>query len=138
MHRTLKAEATRPARRTAELQQRAFNQFRRVYNEERPHEALDMQPPASLYHPAEKRMLKRLAPLSYPDSYQTRRVNRHGQIQWRNSHYFVSETLCGQTLGLEFEDDGTWNIYFGPALLAELDDREGVIRRTGKQRHRRP
>jgi len=40
MHRILKTEATRPARRTAELQQRAFNRFRSVYNQERPHEAL--------------------------------------------------------------------------------------------------
>jgi transposase InsO family protein len=134
MHRTLKAEATRPARRTAELQQRAFNRFRQVYNEERPHEALDMQPPASLYQPAEKRMPKRLKPMTYPESFQTRRINKHGQIRWRSSHYFLSETLRGQTVGLEFNDGGTWNIYFGPALLAELDDREGVIRRTSRKR----
>jgi putative transposase len=134
MHRTLKAEATRPARKTAELQQRAFNKFRHVYNEERPHEALDMRPPASVYEPAAKRMPKRLKPVSYPESFQTRRVNRHGQIRWRSSQYFVSETLRGQTLGLEFNDSGAWNIYFGPALLAELHEREGVIRRLGKRR----
>lgn len=136
MHRTLKAEATRPARRTAELQQRAFNQFRRIYNEERPHEALEMQPPASLYTPAEKRMPKLLEAMRYPESNQTRRVNIHGQIRWRSSHYFVSETLRGQTVGLEFNDAGSWNIYFGPALLAELDDREGVIRRLGRRRRK--
>lgn len=136
MHRTLKAEATRPTRRSAELQQRAFNQFRRVYNEERPHEALDMQPPADLYRPAEKPMPKRLKPMSYPEAYQTRRVNRHGQVRWRRAHHFVSETLRGETVGLEFNDTGTWNVYFGPALLAELDDREGVIRRFERRRRR--
>ena len=134
MHRTLKAEATRPTRKTAELQQRAFNRFRRIYNEERPHEALDLQPPASLYQPSDRRMPKRLEPMSYPESHQTRRVNRHGQVRWRGSYYFVSETLRGQTVGLDFNDAGFWNIYFGPALLAELDDREGVIRRRKRRR----
>lgn len=134
MHRTLKAEATRPTRKTAELQQRAFNQFRHIYNEERPHEALEMQTPASLYGPAEKRMPKRLEAVSYPEGFQTRRVSKNGQIRWRSSQYFVSETLRGETLGLEFNDAGSWNIYFGPALLAELDDREGVIRRRSRRR----
>jgi putative transposase len=40
MHRTLKAETTRPPRANLNAQQRAFNEFRREYNEERPHEAL--------------------------------------------------------------------------------------------------
>lgn len=136
MHRTLKAEATRPTRKTAELQQRAFNRFRRVYNEERPHEALDLQPPASLYRPSDRRMPQRLEPMSYPESYQTRRVNLHGQVRWRGAYYFVSETLRGQTVGLDFDDGGFWNIYFGPALLAELDDREGVIRRRKRRRRK--
>ena len=35
MHRTLKAEATRPARQNAQLQQRAFERFRSIYNQER-------------------------------------------------------------------------------------------------------
>jgi transposase InsO family protein len=134
MHRTLKADATRPTRRTAQLQQRAFDQFRRVYNEERPHEALAMQPPASLYHPAEKQMPKRLEAMRYPEVFQTRRINKHGQIRWRSTHHFLSETLRGETVGLEFNDAGTWNIYFGPALLAELDDREGVILRFERRR----
>jgi putative transposase len=136
MHRTLKAEATRPTRMTAEQQQRAFNRFRHVYNEERPHEALDMQPPASVYQPAERRMPKRLEPVSYPEAYQTRRVTTHGQIRWRSSYYFVSETLRGQTVGLELNEAGTWNIYFGPALLAELDEREQVIQRLGRRRRK--
>lgn len=136
MHRTLKAEATRPSRKTVQLQQRAFNEFRHVYNEERPHEALNMQPPASVYQPAEKRMPRRLEQVSYPESFQTRRINTHGQICWRSTRYFLSETLRGQTVGLEFNDHGAWNIYFGPALVAELDDREGVVRRLSRRRRR--
>jgi len=61
-------------------QQRACNRFRRIYNEKRPHEALDMRPQASLYQPSDTRMPERLEPLSCPESYQTRRVNLHGQV----------------------------------------------------------
>lgn len=137
MHRTLKAEATRPTRRTAELQQRAFNRFRTIYNEERPHEALAMQPPASVYKPSSRPMPARLPVLSYPDTFQTRRVNGHGQIRWQGAHYFVSETLHGQTLGLDFQDTGDWNVFFGPARVAVLDDRRGVLKRVGSRPPRR-
>ena len=138
MHRTLEAEATRPTRKTADLQQPAFNRFRPIFNEERPHDALDLQPPASLYRPSDRRMPERLEPLSYPESYQTRRVNLHAQVRWRGAHYFVSETPRSQTVGLDIDDGGFWNIYLGPALLVELDDREGVIRRRKRRRRQYP
>ncbi|HEX7052285.1 MAG TPA: integrase core domain-containing protein [Longimicrobiales bacterium] len=134
MHRTLKAEATRPARParparpTPELQQRAFERFRAVYNEERPHEALDQRPPASVYAPPSRSLLRRLPEMNYPEHFQRRRISAHGQLKWRGRAYFVSETLHRQEVGVELNSAGTWNIYFGPALLAILDDREGVLR----------
>ena len=45
MHRTLKAEATRPPAGNLAAQQRKFNHFLTEFNEERPHEALDQQTP---------------------------------------------------------------------------------------------
>jgi hypothetical protein len=51
-HRTLKAETARPARASFSAQQRAFDRFQAEYNEERPHEALGQQVPASLYRPS--------------------------------------------------------------------------------------
>jgi transposase InsO family protein len=41
MHRTLKAETTRPPAGSLAAQQRRFNVFREEFNHERPHEALD-------------------------------------------------------------------------------------------------
>ena len=52
MHKTLKAEAIRPPRSTLRTQQCAFVAFRRLYNDERPHEALQGRPPAALYRPS--------------------------------------------------------------------------------------
>jgi transposase InsO family protein len=62
MHRTLKAEATRPPRANRRAQQRAFNLFRYEFNHERPHEALGQKPPASIYNPS-----KRTYPTKLPE-----------------------------------------------------------------------
>jgi hypothetical protein len=47
-HRTLKAETTRPPANSCRGQQRKFDRFREEFNFQRPHEALDMQTPASM------------------------------------------------------------------------------------------
>jgi transposase InsO family protein len=52
MHRTLKQEAASPPQANRRAQQRALDRFRPEYNQERPHEALDMKPPESCYRPA--------------------------------------------------------------------------------------
>src|SRR5262249_55145923 len=51
MHRTLKLEAALDERPQADLpaQQRAFDLWRREYNDERPHQALGNRTPASVY-----------------------------------------------------------------------------------------
>jgi putative transposase len=56
MHRTLKAEATRPPEQHQAAQQARFDRFCAEYNEERPHEALDRRTPASLYQPSRRGM----------------------------------------------------------------------------------
>ncbi len=49
MHRTLKAEATRPPSANLQAQQVRFNRFRHEYNDDRPHEALGQDTPAAHY-----------------------------------------------------------------------------------------
>ncbi len=127
MHRTLKAEATRPARRTPEQQQRTFNRFMKVYNEERPHEALGLETPASRYDRSERRMPRRLPSIAYPETFLPRRINRKGQVRVHGSRYFLSETLAGQTVGLNYRDDGDWDLFFGPAHLAVIDTQQGIL-----------
>ena len=63
MHKTLKGDAIRPPRPNLTTQQRAFNAFRHLYNEERPHEALGGRPPASLYRPSAREYVGALPPV---------------------------------------------------------------------------
>src|SRR6201997_1473391 len=65
MHLALKREATRPAGFNSLQQQDRFDGFRREFNQERPHEALDMKCPAELYS-ASARAYAGLPDLSYP------------------------------------------------------------------------
>ena len=120
MHRTLKAETTRPPAATLRAQQRKFNHFREEFNTERPHEALDLQPPASVYAPSPRAMPDRLPPLEYPDRFETRYVSANGGIRWNAQWVNVSITCVGESVGLEEIDEGIWNVYFGPLKLGRL------------------
>src|SRR5690606_18887652 len=49
MHRTLKAETTRPPAQSQAAQQRRFDDFLVMFNSERPHEALQQETPWSCF-----------------------------------------------------------------------------------------
>jgi transposase InsO family protein len=123
MHKTLKAEATKPPAGNIQAQQRKFNRFREEFNQERPHEALDQQTPGSLYVPSSRQMPNKLPPLEYPDRFEVRYVSANGGIRWNNGWLNVSIVCVGEYVGLEEIDDGVWNIYFGPLKLGRLLER---------------
>jgi putative transposase len=123
MHRTLKAETTRPPAASQRSQQRKFDEFRQTFNYERPHEALDLRTPASCYTPSPRPMPDKLAPLEYPDRLEVRYVSANGGIRWNRAWVNVSITCVGEYVGLEEIDDGIWNVYFGPLLLGRLHER---------------
>ena len=122
MHRTLKREATRPPRASLRAQQVAFNHFRRVFNNERPHQALGQSTPASLYHPSERSRPSRPPPLTYPPHFEVRWTSQLGQIRWRNRFVFVSRNLRYQPVGLEEIGPGLWAVFYGPVHLGWLDE----------------
>lgn len=123
MHRTLKAEATRPPAANHIAQQRRFNSFRREFNEERPHEALDMQTPGSLYERSSREMPTKLAPIEYPDRFEVRYISANGGIRWNSQWVCVSRVCIGEYIGLEEIDNGVWNVYFGPLRLGRFLER---------------
>jgi transposase InsO family protein len=127
MHRTLKAETTRPPASDMGSQQRRFDGFREEFNEERPHEALGQQPPAELYHPSPRRYPDVVPKVEYPGHYEVRSVRHDGLIKWQGDFLFVSGVLAGEPVGLEEIDDGIWSLYFGPLFLARFDERESRL-----------
>jgi putative transposase len=120
MHRTLKAETTRPSAGNLRAQQRKFNAFREEYNYVRPHEALNLETPASIYCASPRQFPQKLAALEYPAHFETRYVSHNGGIRWNCDWVNVSITCAGQYVGLEEIDNGIWNVYFGPVKLGRL------------------
>ena len=123
MHRTLKAETARPPGPNARQQQRRFDAFREEYNEERPHEALQDETPASFYRPSPRPYPAKLAPLEYPAHYEVRRVSTNGGVRWHKQWVNISHVLGEQYVGFVEVDDGEWDLYFGPIKLGRFHER---------------
>ena len=125
MHLTLKQDTASPPASTLRGQARRFEAFRRVYNEERPHEALGMDVPNDHYAPSPRRYSGRLREPDYGDDDAVRRVRTSGEIKWRGALVYISQALAGEPVGLTESGDGIWTVSFGPVVL-------GVIRQDGK------
>ncbi len=123
MHRTLKAETTRPPGGNLQAQQKRFNAFRLEYNDERPHEGLGQAPPASAYEPSSRELPEKLAPIEYPGHFEVRLVSRNSGIRWKKHWVCVTHTLAGEYVGLEEVGDGLWDVYFGSCKLGRMDER---------------
>ena len=117
MHRTLKAETTRPPSATAAAQQQRFDRWRRTFNERRPHEALANTPPADHYAASPRSLPRRLPMLEYPADVELRRVTSSGHIKWRSTQLFLSTTLVGEYVSLRNTTEDEWTIAFGPLTL---------------------
>ncbi len=127
MHRTLKAQATKPPAANLNIQQRVFNKFRRTYNEIRPHEALDDETPASRWKPSTRAFPKRIQEPEYPRHVEVRRVSNAGTFRLHSGQHFLSQTLAGDYIGLEEVHDGIWNILYYDTLLGRFDQHKKTI-----------
>ena len=121
MHKTLKAETTNPPAKNLQGQQRKFDAWRRRFNEERPHEALDDDTPASRYKPSSTPFPETIVPPEYPPHFEVRRVSNSGDIRIHSHQQFLSKALMGEHVGLEEVDDGLWDIVYYDTLLARFD-----------------
>jgi Integrase core domain len=124
MHRTLKQEAAQPPAANRRQQQQALDRFRQQYNEVRPHEALEMRTPASVYQPSPRPFPARLPEPQYPEGMLVRGVRRQGCFRWKKHPVFLSEVLWGERVGLWPEDDRWFTVYFANLPLARFDSRK--------------
>jgi transposase InsO family protein len=119
-HRTLEAEAASPPKATWQAQRRAFYLFRIEYNEERPHEALNMKTPASVYVPSTRRYPNPLVRFHAPTFGLERDVDDKGCIRIDRQRILISHALRGETVQL-LPWGNRWEVMFGPVPLGWLD-----------------
>ncbi|MGH7972349.1 MAG: integrase core domain-containing protein, partial [Limisphaerales bacterium] len=123
MHRTLKEATASPPKADRRAQQRAFDQFLYEYNEQRPHQALGMETPASVYCCSPRPFPERLPVPEYDTTMKVRRVFKHGQFFFNQHDVFLSKVLSGERIGLLPIDDRYLCIYLAWYPIARLDAR---------------
>jgi len=134
MHRVLKEKTARPPAATLAGQCRRLEQFRREYNEHRPHEALQMRYPADGYR-SSRRAYREPVALHYPAPWQRVRVMIGGRIIWQGRPRVIGRAFENEIIGLKPAARGLKSsgkvveVYLGALLLGELHARDaGGIR----------
>lgn len=128
-HRTLQAEVLRyqHGANLAEWQLH-FDQWRVVYNTERPHEALSMAVPASRYQPSRRRYPEQLPPIEYGPTDLVRKVRHFGHIKYQGREYHVGSAFYGLHVALRpTTNDGLFNVFFCNHKIGKLDLRDNKL-----------
>ena len=71
-------------------------EFRRIYNEIRPHESLGMAVPASTYSPSRKAYNPYPPVWEYEVGSLVKNLNSQGMVEYHGRRYFVCESLAGE------------------------------------------
>ncbi len=119
-HLTLKQETAQPPQATLRAQQRRFDAFRREYNHERPHEALQQRTPADLYVRSAREFPDRVDEPEYPSAYEVLTPKGWGFVTFRGGKYFLSSALQGERVGFVEVEEGCFDVYFCDYLLGRI------------------
>ena len=120
MHRDLKAEAIEPPSVNAPAQQRRFERWRHIFNEERPHESLQQQRPCEFYQPSSRRLNEKDKPLVYGTDCEIKQISASGFLAHEGKTYHVGEAFANKRVGLRLNGQGQTGLYFANVHLGNL------------------
>lgn len=103
--------------------QRTLDRWRDAYNFERPHQALDQQPPASRYRPSPRPMPDKVPDPSYDQGEIVRRVaSTKAYIRFKGRLWRMPRAFLGEDVALRpLNADGQYGVYFASHLIRTLD-----------------
>ena len=104
----------------AQDHQQWLDAFRREHNHIRPHEALDMQTPASRWQPSSRRYTPNPLAWEYPEGAWTLKVDSHGTIDIHDQSYPIAKSLIGERVCVVPAEE-RYLIYYCNTLIRELD-----------------
>lgn len=114
-HRSLKAEVLngRSFENLAQVQ-RALDYWRHVYNEQRPHESLDMDTPIEHYQPSARTLPEKLPPIEYGPHDIVVNVGWNGKVRFKGRRLRVSNALHRLPIAFRPDpsEDGAYEVYF--------------------------
>jgi transposase InsO family protein len=102
-----------------------FNRWRHMYNLERPHEALNMEVPASRYQPSPRQFPETLPPIEYAPNCDVRKVQDKGYIYFQGRIFKISKAFKGYHVALQpTQLDDVYTVYFCHHQITQIDIRE--------------
>lgn len=123
-HLTLDWEvlSTQPSWDTIAEVQAAFDQWRPVYNHERPHDSLQLDVPADHYQPSPRSLPTRIDPVEYPDHYQVRKVSADARISLWARRYKIGKPFIGRYVGIApTTTDGILTVHYRHQRIRTID-----------------
>jgi transposase InsO family protein len=124
-HRTLKTEViSRCIGKTIIECQKLFDQWRICYNNERPHESLEMNVPAKCYRMSRRPFPEKLPEIEYAPTDHVRKVQDGGKISFKNNTYRISKAFKGERVAIRpTNDDGVFDVYFSHHKIKHVEQR---------------
>jgi transposase InsO family protein len=117
-HRSLKAEVLQglPLRHLADAQSR-FDRWREIYNQQRPHQALDMQVPIQRYRQSSRPYNEHPPAPHYAEGDIVRKVCEYGKIGWKGQSWRVGKAFISEQMRLRSNaEDGVFDVYLGHSV----------------------
>ena len=115
----------------------ALEEFRRVYNQERPHEALGMRRPAERYRASARSYQSQPREWEYPPGSTVRRLNAAGFLYWEGRNWFVCEALAERQVQIEPLGE-LLVVSYRHMYVREIDRQQGCTRALIRPRVGRP
>ncbi len=107
--------------------QQKLDQYRTFYNQERPHEALDMKTPSEIYRPSSTPFPKKIPVWDYPLGC-VRKVKSTGFLTFEGQGYFLSEAFADRLLAIVPSDiDDVFDVIYRNYRIARIDLKERSI-----------
>lgn len=99
-----------------------FDEYRKFYNNERPHHALELDVPAQHYQKSNHVYPEKISEWEYPKECILRKVKSTGYITFNNQGYFLSEAFGEKTIALkESTHQDCYDIYYRQFIIARLN-----------------
>ncbi len=125
-HRTLKQEALRTTPANLEEARARLENWRWLYNEVRPHHALGLKTPASIYQPS-TRAYYIPKPYIYDTGAKLIKVNNWGYLRFGPVRLFLSESMADTKVEVRFAENDTFSVIYRNYIIASVDAVEGKI-----------
>lgn len=104
--------------------QHSLDEWRQVYNFERPHEALGDRPPASRYAPSTRSYPASLPEIIYERGDPVRKVQDKGRISFQGREYRVGRAFIGEPVTLKAVENDRWDVYYCHQFLVTISPQD--------------